>query len=137
MAVSSDARCAPPKGTADDAILHWLRTDPKPKPKSITTVAAWHPAQDVWSFLGESDPISPEAAYCIGWRWSGICLETPLHSPHRSMSAEQSRRFSDALADVLCWFRGLTAAHAGREAAIDLPPGLYDLRDLKSFVDSD
>lgn len=42
------------------------------------------------------------------------------------MTPEQARELSDALADVLCWFRGFDAAKPDAE----LPPGLETLREF-------
>ena len=44
------------------------------------------------------------------------------------LTCEDCRRTSDSLADVLCWFAGFEAAHAGADRNLSLPPGLDDLR---------
>lgn len=46
-----------------------------------------------------------------------------------------AEEFSDAIADVMCWFRGFKAAHAGAEYEAEYPPNLDRLMDLKIKLD--
>lgn len=53
-------------------------------------------------------------------------MRSRLHLMH----AAEARLYSDALADVLCWFEGF---HAAKPKAA-LPPGLDRLRDLNIML---
>lgn len=53
------------------------------------------------------------------------------------LTAEETREFSCALADVLCWFRGFSAAHVLHDRQPELPPDLDGLRRLNIRLKND
>lgn len=54
-------------------------------------------------------------------------IEKPTPPNAVVLHGEDAHDVSDALADVLCWFRGFAAARAGD---VELPPGIERLREL-------
>ena len=52
-----------------------------------------------------------------------------------NMDSDEAHDFSNAIADVMCWFRGFKAAHANSEVEVEYPPNLDRLRDLKIKLD--
>ncbi len=55
---------------------------------------------------------------------------------HIAVPANKVDAFSDALADVLCWFQGFTAAiEASGERSANVPISLDLLRALKRSID--
>ena len=54
---------------------------------------------------------------------------TVTRTPVTRMTAEQATAYSDALADVLCWFNGFLM---GKGDEAEMPPGWRKLRDLSA-----
>ena len=61
-----------------------------------------------------------------------MSFRTPIVSDRDGLrlTADECESLSNHLADVLCWFAGFNAAHAGRDSQPDLPPSLNRLRDV-------